>query len=381
MTDHQEDTQSMIRTVLSIWLLYASDIAAIPDLDSDFQDLKTQSDAIKALIPKQKVHTTGVTREKEEVQTELIIDTLLISGAVRGFASKNGMTTLYEEVNYSKTELEALRDTELSDICKLVHDRANTHVAALAGRGITPTVLSDFMTLITDYEAMDQAPRTATVQKSTATAGIPVHLSAARKIMTERLDGGIRIFIHSKPEIVTAIQKARKIVDTGHRKRKNIPTGTVSFHVKDAANNPLENVLVSGGQLIGSTDSDGNGKIKGLDPGTVSMHFFLTNYGEIFQDVTIINGQETAVTVVLPVTLGQITGNVAFITGSGPATVNVQGTPITTSTDASGNFTLNNVPAGTETLIASPASNPANMLNQNTVVIANGSVVVNFVFP
>jgi hypothetical protein len=381
MTDHQEDILSMIRTLLAIRLLYAVEIGTFADLDADFDDLKTEGDGIKALVPKQKVQTTGVTEDKHEMEVELVVEAVLIAGAVKGFASKTGDRTLFREVDYSKTALEELRDTELSDICRIIHDRANTNVGALAGRGITPTVLTNFMTLITNYENVDQAPRTATVQKSTATAGMSSRFVNANKIMKERLDGGIKIFTHTNPEIVTAYQNARKIVDTGKRKKKNVPTGELSFTVKDASNNPLDHVLVSAGTHVGSSDSDGTGKLKGLDPGTINVRFFLTNYGEKFQDVTITNGQQTNITIVLDATLGKITGNVAFITGSGPATVNVQGTPITTTTDASGNFTLNNVPAGTETLIASPVSNPANMLNQNTVVIANGSVVVNFVFP
>jgi hypothetical protein len=379
MTDRQEDFISMVRTLLAIRLLYAADIAALADLDADFDDLKTEGDAIKLLLPKQKLQTTGVARDKHDMETELVTEAVVIAGAVMAFASKAGNNTLFQEVNYSKSKLEGIRDTELSDTCRIVHDRANTNLLALAGRGITAGVLTDFMTLITDYENMDQAPRTATVQKSTATVGMSTHFTISRKIITERLDGGMRYFINNNPEIYTAYKSARKIVNTGRRKENKIASGELIFVVKDASNNPLEHVLVSTGEHLSSTDGDGNGKLKGIAPGNISVRFFLTNFGELFQNATIINGQETHITINLPANLGKISGAVNFVTGTGPATISVQGTPLTTTTDSSDNYTVNNVPVGTYNIVAVKVSDSATQ-TQPTTVNPAGSSIVDFNF-
>lgn len=78
---------------------------------------------------------------------------------------------------------------------------------------------------------------------------------------------------------------------------------------------------------------------------------------------------------------GTVTGQVLIGAASTPATVTAEGTGITTTTDPSGNYTLNNVPSGSRNIRAFETANPANTQTLPANVPAGGTVMVNFVFP
>jgi hypothetical protein len=376
MNDNQEDQLSMKRTLLAIRETNSAAIAAIPDLDSDFDDLQTEVDAVNTLIPDQTRTTTGVTRDKEQQEHDLVEIALVVAGALGAFASKSGNNTLFDEVKVSKSKLEHERDQELANTCRFIHGRATANSAALVSRGITPTVLTNFMTEITDYEAIEQSPREATVGKSTATAGIATHMSAGLKIVKERLDLGMRVFLLSNPTLFTSYTNARKIVATGRRHLKNV----LSVHVQDADGNPVAGVLVTAGGVARSTDIHGNAAIKGLAAGSISAQLTKPEWIEQFVNSTITDGQTSTVTVTLVKAVGTVSGHVASITVSGPFNVTVQGQAGGATTDGSANYTLTDVPVGNQTIVCQEASNPANMFTQTVMVTAGGTVTVNFMF-
>jgi hypothetical protein len=377
MNGNQEDQLSMNRTLLAIRQTFSTEIGAIADLDSDFDDLQTEVDAVNTLMPEQTRTTTGVTRDKEQQEHDLIVLALVVAGALGAFASKSGNNTLFEEVKVSKSKLEHERDQELANTCRFIHGRATTNAAGILPRGITPTVLTDFMTEITDYEAIEQTPREATVSKSTATVGIAAHMSAGLKIVKERLDGGMRVFLLTRPDILTTYTNARKIVSTGRRHLKNV----LSVHVQDTLGNPLADVFVTAGAVTRSTDSHGNAHIKGLVAGNVSAQLIKPGWVAQFVNSMIINGQTTDITVTLVQAVGTVSGTVSSPTQPGPFNVIVQGQAGGATTDGAGNYTLSNVPAGNQTIIASVAADPANISTQVIMVNAGGTVTLNFNFP
>ena len=387
MTDVQENHLSMFRTLLAIRALFSAVIAAMADVDADFADLETEVNAIKLLLPKQQLQTKGVARDKADVVEDLAEAATVVAGAVMAFASKAHNNTLFEEVKYSQSKLEHLRDELLPDTCRIIHDRANSNLAALAGRGITPLVLTDFMGLITELEGMTTAPRTATTQKSTATTDMSVHFAQANKIIKERLDGGMKIFIATEPDLYITYRNGRKIVDAGHRKKKDTETGILVYHVTDASNgNPLGETVVNVDERAGTTDEEGNGKIKGLTPGNKNVHFLKPGYSAQDAPALIEKGKVTTVNIQLIPSVsssvtGTVNGRVLMGAVSVAATVSVEGTTISTTTDPMGYFTLNNVPQGAQVIRARETANLANTLTNNTTVVAGGTVTVNFNFP
>ncbi len=385
MTDRQENQLSMFRTLLAIRAVFAAIIAAITDLASDFDDFEAEVDAIKQLIPKQKLQTTGVARDKADIQEDLIDTALMVAGAVMAFASKAGNYTLFEEVNYSEGKLQNLRDEELPDTCRIIHERANDNLAALAGRGITAPVLAEFMTLITEAEDMAEAPRTATTQKGTATTDLTVRFSNANKILKERLDKGMKIFIPTNPDLYTTYINGRKIIDLGRRKKKNPNIGTLVFHVEDTLGNVLEGVLVTVDDRTGSTNEEGNGTLPGLTAGNKSVRFFKGGFVEKFVPAVIVKDQNTLLNVVLASvsTAGAVSGQITQGGSGAPGTVTLQipGSPVSIPTDGAGNYIFPDVPPGDYTIQGALNSNPANIISHNVTVVAGNTTIVNFVFP
>jgi hypothetical protein len=328
MTDRQEDQMSMFRTLLAIRAIFAAAIAAIVDLDSDFDDFEAEVDAIKALLPKQKLQTTGIARDKQDVEDELVDMATIVSGAIMALASKAGNNTLFDEVKYSQSRLGHMRDEELPDICRIIYERGNTHAAALVSRGISAQMLIDFDGLITEYEGISEAPRTATTQKSTATTQMADHFTEALKIVKERLDGGMRIFKTTNEELYLTYRNGRKIVNTSGKK-KDTDTGDLAFHVTDENNDPISGVVVSFDNRVSSTDDNGYGIIKGVSPGNKLVRFIKPEYEEQFVPATIQKDQVTTLNVQLAEVENVIEGSVP---SPGIATADTTGFTITGAT-------------------------------------------------
>lgn len=80
-------------------------------------------------------------------------------GPARGYASSIGNHTLFRVFDYSRSELEHLRDTDLVIVLEGVRDNLQSNILELAGHGITPEAVADFGTAIAVYNTLVSAPR------------------------------------------------------------------------------------------------------------------------------------------------------------------------------------------------------------------------------
>ncbi|MES2620976.1 MAG: carboxypeptidase regulatory-like domain-containing protein, partial [Bacteroidota bacterium] len=78
---------------------------------------------------------------------------------------------------------------------------------------------------------------------------------------------------------------------------------------------------------------------------------------------------------------GGIQGNVTQGGAPVAATVTVNGLPGGVSTDPSGNYNLNDIPVGSQTVRATLVSDPLVFQEQSITVIAGVTTTVNFMFP
>ena len=151
-------------------------------------------------------------------------------------------------------------------------------------------------------------------------------------------------------------------------------TGSLSGQVTDSvtgAGLPGATIAYAGGSA--STNNQGQYSIANLAPGTIALTVTLSGYNSAQANATIVAGSAATqnISLVALPTTGTIGGQVTDgITGFGLAGVNISWAGGSTSTDASGNYSLQNVTPGPQTV---SASFPAYQAGSQTVTVKAGN--------
>ena len=151
-------------------------------------------------------------------------------------------------------------------------------------------------------------------------------------------------------------------------------TGTLTGVVTNTSGAPLDNASVTSGNASATTAPDGTYTLNNVAAGTATVTASLSGYNNASTQVAVTAGSSANVPTLqlAPLGPGNITGNVVDGSGAAFPGASVTGAGLTTTTDANGNYTLNQVPAGSVTLVASAAGHsPA----QETVTISTGNTV------
>ena len=137
-----------------------------------------------------------------------------------------------------------------------------------------------------------------------------------------------------------------------------LTTGTISGQVTEAGSGAaLSGVAVSTQPATTSvtTDAQGNYTISNVSPASYTVTAAKSGYNSANTSVTVTAGQASTANLVLSLSTGTISGKVTdAYTGAALAGADVSTLPATTSvtTDATGSYTISNVPAGSYTLTA-----------------------------
>lgn len=149
-------------------------------------------------------------------------------------------------------------------------------------------------------------------------------------------------------------------------------TGTITGKVSNTSGAPLAGAAVTTGSISATTLADGSYTLSNVPAGTATVSASLSGYQGASTSVNVTSGATaTAATLQLaPNSPGNVTGTVVNSGGSPISGAKITGAGQSTTTDASGNYSLNNLPSGSVTLTAS-ASGFAN--GTATVTVAAGT--------
>jgi hypothetical protein len=164
---------------------------------------------------------TGIAVDKGASANTLCALAAKIAGLIYAYAAKTGNNTLKAAVNFSKSDLRALKDAELAPACRNVHGAGVANLAALKDYGVTAAKLAELQTAIDAYAAMVAGPRDAIVGRSVTKANIRDKFTKADFILRELLDKLIEGFAGDHPDFVAQYKSARKIVDPKSKAKEN----------------------------------------------------------------------------------------------------------------------------------------------------------------
>lgn len=215
MTDRQENKFSMYLATQSVCDTHNSVWAGTPAFVTAKAAFDDVIDGISKARQKQEKETKGVTEDKGQAKEAAIVKAVSVAAATFAYASVTNNNTLKQLVNYSPTELRQSRDTILSDRLRVILNAANDHAAALVDYGIQSTDLTELDTLVTAYEDILGAPRTAIGERSTARQELEALFDTGDGILKEQLDKLMEIYRPTALAFYNQYKSARVIIDLG----------------------------------------------------------------------------------------------------------------------------------------------------------------------
>lgn len=221
MTERQENKFSMYVAVEQ----YCDDndaiVSTIPALKTAHSGFKIKITAIRNTVQQQSVQTGGIAQDKNVLRVTLCDATLNIASAVMAFAKDKNNLQLFEECNYSRSELLKLKDSQITQICTSIKEKAEAHLGELNDYGITATELTEFQTVIDQYIQATPKPRGATAQKKTSTQNLKQLFAETDDILKTRMDKLVLKLKNTHPDFYHTYQNTRTIIDLGKSSGKN----------------------------------------------------------------------------------------------------------------------------------------------------------------
>lgn len=216
MNQHLENILSMYGAVTEICNQYNSVWSGNVAFSDNFSSFNLKVAEINALKLRQETVITGIAQDKKAKRNAVTDSAMVIIGATVAFAVASSNNTLRDEVRYTRSALNSLRDTDFISAVRIVHTKATENVAHLNAYGIEPHMLDDFNTLINEYEALAQDPRAAIADRKAATQNFKPLFDSADGIL-EILDALVEVFKPGSLEFYNAYKASRIIVDLGIR--------------------------------------------------------------------------------------------------------------------------------------------------------------------
>ena len=157
--------------------------------------------------------TTGYAIAKANARVSLTSSALRMTRATKTLAIDTDDAVLLKKTDYTKSELDAKRDTELHVVSCQIRDFVTPLMPQLTGYRVTPVHLTVLNTNIATYYSTLPQPGGQTDQKVVAGNNVAQLLSAAYGMLGSKMDAYLDLYLDDFPDMVEAYYLARAIDD------------------------------------------------------------------------------------------------------------------------------------------------------------------------
>jgi hypothetical protein len=214
MTQKQLNTLTMCKAVLAhidskpaVWNNFAPIVAIVDNFRSTVEALSQQN-----MLQAERT-TVGYTKDKDMQMTVMCNLTYQLLLKIRSYARIMNNQVLLYAINYSESQLQRGRETEVINRCQLIHDKGQEYLANLADFLVTPDLLSELQRAIDNFKPLSAKRDMVAGERITATANIPTLLKTVREEL-RKLDDLMAGLVTDKNFINTYTQ-VRYIIDRG----------------------------------------------------------------------------------------------------------------------------------------------------------------------
>jgi hypothetical protein len=213
MNNNQENQFSMAKAVQQVLNNNIAIVSTLPAFSTAKNDLDDVISAINEAAQSQLQNTTGTAQDKEQAALMAIEKVLTVTGPAKSYAKNEENNTLFQSLDFTRSVLQKMRDTELSNTLTSVSTTLAGIIPELATYGITAAELADLDAAIETYNSLMSAPRTAITNKSAATAAVAQAFINLKPVFI-RLDGLAEGQKTANPVFYNAYKAARVVVDS-----------------------------------------------------------------------------------------------------------------------------------------------------------------------
>ncbi len=217
----------------------------------------------------------GIAGSKRNKRKTLTTQALVISGALRAYASAGGHEELRQAIRYKKGELDKLTEKELVATCQNIYKLALDYKEHLPGFNIAEATLTGFGMLTTEYEGMKGITRNAISARKALGETQSELMADIDSLLADQLDAMIISFQETHPQFYKEYMNNRILVDP-----KTSPT-QFAGQVTDAATGlPVRHALVTvlNTPYLVNTRPDGSFKLRVPKPGTYTLQVERAGY-------------------------------------------------------------------------------------------------------
>ena len=217
MNRNQINKSRMYGSVDLILDQHASLFAQLEPLVNAQQQLKQGIVLIGDYRQVQEANTTGLTREKVQLRSDLIKSILQFSAALKSYAIANKNNELKAKSDYSDSDLNRCPDPRLYDIGVLLLGLTAPLNGGLTNYFIGETELKEMDRLLAAFRLSIPQRRAATSKSKVSTVNIREVFNGLDQLLNDQIDVFMHLFRFSQPDFFNAYRNSRSIVDyAGH---------------------------------------------------------------------------------------------------------------------------------------------------------------------
>lgn len=212
MNDIQENRLSMINKTCDYVDEHATELSGITSIATQNNALKATRDAIITEEGEAVEDTTGTAELKQQRRTAVTNAILQACAAVESLAVDTNDPELRRKMNYTKSELDTLRDFELVGVAELVYIATEAVIGSLGAYLYDGAALAIFLTARTNYSSIVTKPKAKIEGKATAGHNVDELFDDANVIL-DKLDVFLKNFRFAPDGLYFGYLLARRIDD------------------------------------------------------------------------------------------------------------------------------------------------------------------------
>lgn len=196
---------------------HAAQVGTEGDLFNALQLLKAGQATINQNRQIQEADSSGLTKNKRDLRSELIRLILLFAAGLKANATSTKNPELKTKADYKAYELQKSADSVLADIGMLLNEMALPLRYDLAKYAIGEAEFQQMERLLAEFRLAIPKRRVAINISKVSTGNIDGVFKAQDKLLREQVDALMEPFQFSQPDFFNAYRNARSVVDYSGR--------------------------------------------------------------------------------------------------------------------------------------------------------------------
>lgn len=213
MIKREENKYSMYQGITQVLEDQKETIAKIPAFALSMTDFNGVLEQISDRDKKYQTISKGATAAKDEAEDKLVEAVIAVSSALYVYGRRNKNDELKAVAKITPSSLKKMRDSDLLQKAKTIHENAVANQQSLPDFGVTQADVEDLKAKVTAFEEAFGSKESKVAESKSARKELGELFDEADELLYEELDNMIELVKDADPEFYNKYQSARVIKD------------------------------------------------------------------------------------------------------------------------------------------------------------------------